>query len=246
MDKKKNCYLSLVIPVYNEHNRIEKGLATAVDYLKKSRYDSEIIIVDDGSSDYTKNLAEKCLKKFPHKKILQHSKNRGKGAAVRTGVLAASGKYILFSDIDFSTPLSELPKLLKELKNSDIAIGVRRDPRAKILKHQPFFREFLGNIFTRLANILVTPWISDTTCGFKAYRLDSAKKIFTISKIDRWAFDAEILFLAQKFRMKIAQVPVVWVNDAGTKVHIFADAARALYDIFRVRVYDISGDYKGS
>lgn len=233
--KTKYIFLSLVIPVFNEEKRIASGLTHALACLKAQKYSWEIVLIDDGSQDQTVSLAKKILKNIPHQ-FLTHEVNQGKGKAVKDGVLSSKGDYILFSDIDFSTPLSELPKLLEALKKTDIAIGVRRHPDSRVIKHQPLLREYLGHVFTRLTNLLATPGISDVTCGFKAFRQDVAKKLFGLSRIKRWAFDAEILFLAQKYGFTITQVPVVWSDHAATKVHILQDGFRAFIDLLRIRI----------
>ena len=210
--------------------------------VKKWRYPYEVVVVDDGSTDDTLVVAGKLLKNLPHQ-LLTHASNQGKGAALKTGMLAARGKYVLFSDIDFSTPLSELPKLLTALRTHDVAIGVRRDPRSQILEHQPQMREFMGQIFTKLTNFLISPQIQDATCGFKAYRRAVARRLFSQMRTRRWAFDAEILFLAQKYDYSVAQIPVIWANNRATKVRVVRDGLEAFTDLLKIRVYDLLGVY---
>jgi dolichyl-phosphate beta-glucosyltransferase len=240
---KEKIYLSLVIPVYNETQRLSKGLKYALDYLSKQKYTWEVILVDDGSTDKTYFFAQKISKNISKCKILQHATNLGKGAAIRTGILYAQGKYILFSDIDFSTPITELPKLLKSLKNHQIAIGVRRHKNSRVMVHQKPLRELLGQCFTKLTSLVATPGIVDTTCGFKGYQNTIAKKLFTKMKIDRWAFDAEVIFLAQKYGYTIDQIPVIWSNDKATKVNMWQDGMRAFFDLLQIRANDIFGKY---
>lgn len=227
--------VTLIIPLYNESERIEEGLKKALRYLPRTSYRTELILVDDGSKDDTTQKATEMLKAYKHAKILSHSKNKGKGAAIKTGVKAASGKYVVFSDIDFSTPITEIVKLIDGLKVSDIVIGVRRDKKSLILKHQPKLRELLGQVFTKISNNLVTPGIVDATCGFKGFRNEVARDIFKRSRIERWAFDSEILFLAQKLDYSIRQVPVSWAHTEGTKVNMLIDGVQALSDIFKIR-----------
>ncbi len=235
-------HLSIVIPVYNEALRIESGLVQTIAYFAKQKYAWELIIVDDGSDDKTHLLAKRLLIKSPHQ-LLRHKFNMGKGQAIRTGVGLAKGKLILFYDIDLSTPLTEIPKMLSQLKSYPVVIGVRRHRKAQVLAHQPILRESLGHIFTKLTNWLLIPGIVDATCGFKGYQQPAAKLLFTRSKIKRWAFDAEILFLARKFGFPIAQLPVAWRHDPGTKVHLAHDGWQALVDLVRVRIYDFFGKY---
>lgn len=235
----KKIYLSVVIPVYNETGRITKGLNYALNFLKKQKYAWEIIIVNDGSTDATPKLAEKIFKKQKNCLLLNHEQNLGKGAAIRTGILSARGIYILFSDIDFSTPLSELPKFFKALKDHELAIGVRRHPQAQVSIHQSKLREFLGQCFTRMVNWMVTPDIYDATCGFKAYQSQTGKKLYKTMRVDRWAFDAEVLFLAKKYEFKIAQIPVAWANNPATKVNMLRDGSYAFWDLIKIRLYDL-------
>lgn len=235
--------LSLVIPVYNEEKRIEEGLKKALRYLPRVSYTTEIVLVDDGSTDETLILANQLLNGFKNFQIIKQGQNLGKGAAIRRGVLNANGKYIVFSDIDFSTPITELPKLLDALKISDVAIGVRRHPNSNVTKHQPRVREFLGHIFTLMTNKLATPGIYDVTCGFKGYKKEAAKLLFSKARIAAWAFDAEILFLARKYKLKITQIPVTWADTKGTKVHMLGDGVRAFGDLVKIRMNDKLGYY---
>ena len=241
--KNITCFLSLVIPVFNEEKRVVAGLTSAVSYLKQKPYTWEIIVVDDGSTDATVAVAKKMLRGVPHE-LIQLNNNEGKGAAIKSGVLSACGKCILFSDIDFSTPLTELPAFFEALKKTDVAIGVRRHPRSEVIKHQPRLREFLGHIFTKLTNLIATPGIYDATCGFKMFSQDAAYTLFSHSRIKRWAFDAEILFLARKYNYTITQVPVVWSDNAATKVHVLRDGARAFIDLIYMRITDLMGNYE--
>jgi len=233
-------YLSLVIPCFNEDKRIKLGLQRAVDYLKQQKYTWEIILVDDGSTDQTYKLASKIIRETERTgikriRMIQHEKNLGKGATVKTGILTSQGKYVVFSDIDLSTPISELPKLLRSLRDSQVAIGVRRHPESRVIKHQPILRELLGQVFTKLTNWLVVPGIYDVTCGFKGFQSIAAKKIFSQVKIARWAFDAEVLYLARKNKFKIAQVPIIWSDNHATKVNMFCDGWRAFWDLVRIK-----------
>ncbi len=235
-------HLSLVIPCFNEEKRLEKGLTYALTYLKSQPYEWELVCVDDGSTDRTGHLIRLASQNNPIK-LLTHKVNQGKGAAIRDGMMAAKGKYVLFSDIDFSTPLTELPRFLSLLKDHDIVIGVRRHPQSRIKKHQPLHRESLGQVFTKLTNLLVAPGIYDFTCGFKGFRKSVGQHLFSLMKTDRWVFDAEVLFLAQKFEFKIAQVPVVWADNSATKVHLVHDSMEALVDLLRIRWRNLRGEY---
>lgn len=216
--------LSVVIPAYNEAKRLPRALTIA-----KKHPDWEFIFVNDGSTDATAELIKQT--KF---KLIGYSKNQGKGYAVKLGVKAATGAYILITDVDFSTPLTELPKLTKQI--ADIVIGSRKTPGAQITKHQPILREWLGKQFTNLTNLWLGTNVSDVTCGFKLFQAPVAKKLFGLSKIKRWGYDAEILYLAKKLKFSIAEVPVVWHNDERTKVALLPDILRSLWDLILIRL----------
>lgn len=239
---RKRVVLSVVVPVYNEQNRIEKGLKKITDYLARQRFSWELIVVDDGSSDSTASLARSNLKKHLNARMLK-AKHLGKGGAVRKGVLDAMGEWVLFLDIDLATPMNELNKFMEIRDRYDVIIGSRKMKGAKVLVHQPKFREFGGKVFTALTNVLVTKGISDITCGFKLYRAELAMKLFRASILTDWSFDAEILFLAQKQGARIKELPVSWRDDPNTKVNMLKDTLRSLWGLIKIRLYDVIGAY---
>lgn len=222
--------LSIIIPVFNEENRLNKAFKIIEKWHQKQP-DWEFILVNDGSSDNT----EKIIKKFSFVKLVSYSKNQGKGYALKQGVSLATQPLVLLSDIDFSTPLTELPKLAAALKKADLAIGSRKTLGAKIIKHQPWWREYLGKQFTNLSKLWLGLKVSDVTCGFKLIKTPAAKELFKQQKIKRWSYDAEILFLAKKMKLKVTDVPVLWKNDEQTKVSIFKDIQSSLIDLFKIR-----------
>ena len=217
--------LSVIIPVYNEAKRLPAALAIC-----RQHPDWEIIFVDDGSTDTTTPIIRKAG--FT---LITYPRNQGKGYALKKGVAAAAGTSILITDVDFSTPLTELPKLLKV--KADIVIGSRKTQGAKITRHQSLIREFLGKQFTNLTNMWLGTKVSDVTCGFKLFKAPVAKKLFALSKIKRWGYDAEILFLAKKHGFTVAEVPVTWRNDEQTKVSILQDIFLSLADLIMIRLY---------
>lgn len=227
--------LSIVIPVYNESSRIQAGLAEIVKWYKQQPK-WEFILVNDGSTDDT----ELQIKKFRFIKLISYSNNQGKGYALKQGVLAAKQPLILLSDIDWSTPLTELPKLWVKIKLADLVIGSRKMAGAQIAKHQPWWREWLGKQFTNLSRGWLGLSVSDVTCGFKLFKSAAAKKLFYLSKINRWSYDAEVLYLAKKLNYKIKEVPVRWQNDEKTKVNLIRDIFKSIIDLIKIR----SGNYK--
>lgn len=222
--------LSIIIPVFNEAERIKPGLKIIRDWHRQYP-DWEFILVNDGSSDDT----EKIIKKFSFVKLVSYAKNQGKGYALKQGVAQATKPLVLLSDIDFSTPLTELPKLAIAIKEADLAIGSRKTLGAKIIKHQPWWREWLGKQFTNLSKLWLGLKVSDVTCGFKLIKTPAAKELFKKQKIKRWSYDAEILFLAKKMKLRVVDVPVVWENDEQTKVSVVKDIQRSLIDLFIIR-----------
>lgn len=225
--------LSLVIPVYNETQRLKAGLHTAINYLQKQTYSWEIIVVDDGSLDKTARIARQFI---PPIHLLKTSRNFGKGHAIRLGIEAAIGDYIIFSDIDFSVPISYLPKFLSALNKFDVAIGSRRLPDSHIVEHQSLLRESLGRGFTKLSNLVLGLNCSDLTCGFKAFRAQVAKNLFSRQRLNRWAFDPEILFLAKKLNYRVIELPVSWHNDPHTKVNLLRDTLISFLALFHIRL----------
>lgn len=226
--------LSLILPIFNESLRFKTGLKIALNYLQKQSYSWEIIIVDDGSNNT--NISGLDLINSTKVKLLRTAHNFGKGHAIRLGIDAAVGEYIVFSDIDFSVPITYLPQFLSALNKFDVAIGSRRLAGSVIAQHQHFLREFLGQGFTKLSNLILGLNHSDLTCGFKAFRASVAKGLFFRQHLNRWAFDPEILFLAKKVGYTITEIPVTWHNDPLTKVNLFKDTLTSLISLFQIRL----------
>ena len=222
--------LSLILPVYNEARRLKTGLKLAFNYLKRQSYSWEIIIVDDGSTDTSTFNSPSTLK------LIRTARNFGKGHAIRVGVDAAVGDYIVFSDIDFSVPITYLPQFLSALEESDMAIGSRRLSESRIIKHQSLLRESLGQGFTKLSNLLLGLNQTDLTCGFKVFRRQSAKALFSRQHLNGWAFDSEILLLAKKLNYRVTEIPVSWHNDPHTKVKLIKDLSASLLSLVYIRL----------
>lgn len=233
MEKK----LSIVIPAYNEEQRIGKTLDRVCDYMKGSGpYPYELIVVDDGSSDNTAGVVREAMEKHPAISILQNNVNKGKGYSVRRGVLSSRGRFVLMSDADLSTPIEEIEKLYKELDEGyDISIGSRAMSESVILKRQPWYRQLMGKTFNKFVQVFAVWGINDTQCGFKLFNGDAARSVFSRQKVDRFAFDAEALYLAKKMGFSIKEVPVVWVNSPDSKVSVLNDSPQMLKDLLMVR-----------
>ena len=222
--------ISIVIPVYNEEQRIGKTLKIINNYLNKKNIDYELIIVDDGSTDDSIKVVEDFFSHYPQikYKLLKNYKNLGKGAAVRKGVLSACGELVYFTDADLSTPIEEMFKFVDiiEKEGYDIVIGSRGLKESKILVHQPFYRETMGKIFNKIIKILLMNDFNDTQCGAKMFKNEVAKKVFSLSTINNFAFDVEILYFAKKLGYKIKEVSVVWKNSKGSKVKLLTDSIK--------------------
>lgn len=247
-----NFFLSIVIPAYNEAKRLPRTLERVHAYLQDAvkRWqvemdDVEVIVVDDGSTDGTSELARTFSDKFPNFQVLRHSPNRGKGYAVKRGMLTARGRFRLFSDADLSTPIDEIDKMLPLLLSGevDIVIASRGLPQSQLLVRQPWYREMLGRLFNLVVQALATPGIWDTQCGFKLFRGDVADRLFKLQTLDGFAFDVEVLYLARKFRYRIAEVPVRWLNDPNTKVQTLKHGMQMLRDLLVIRLNDLKGRY---
>jgi glycosyltransferase involved in cell wall biosynthesis len=227
--------LSVVIPAYNEVARLEPSLHRVIDYCRTHCDDFEILVVDDGSTDGTADLVEQVAAGERRVRLIPLGENRGKGAAVRAGVLEARGREILFSDADLATPIEELDKLRHRLTNGcDIAIGSRAAPGADIRVRQHPMRELMGRTFNVLVRLAALGGIRDTQCGFKLFRRDAARDLFARARLDGFAFDVEILWLARG-RYQVAEVPVVWSHVDDSKVSPGGDAARMFIDLLRIR-----------
>jgi dolichyl-phosphate beta-glucosyltransferase len=236
-------HLSVVIPAYNESVRLKKTLPIIIEFFKKQKYSFELVIVDDGSKDKTVATVKSIVGHKPFLKLISLDHNQGKGAALRAGIMAAVGTYVLFMDADLSTPLTEIDKFWPVITKYPIVIGSRKMKGAVVTKHQNLLRENLGKVFTFLTNTLATKNVSDITCGFKLFQTNVAHKLFGKSVLNDWSFDAEILFLAQKHGFKIKEVPVSWQNDPRTKVNLTKDSINALTGLLKIRLNDMQGKY---
>ena len=229
---------SVVIPCFNEAARIGESLRLAIDYLTTHAPQSELIVVNDGSTDATAAIACEELKDAGvETRLLENFPNRGKGAAVRSGLLAARKPIGLFSDADLSTPLGETPKLVEPIAKGevDIAFGSRALDRGLIGVHQPWRREQAGRAFNLLVRLATGLPFWDTQCGFKAFRLEVCRPILESARIDGFAFDVELLYLAQHARLRIREVPVRWNHAEGSKVQFFKDSLRMLREVVAIK-----------
>jgi glycosyltransferase involved in cell wall biosynthesis len=229
---------SVVIPAFNEASRIGQTVRATLDYLQEVNPRNELIVVNDGSTDATGTIAREVLSgaKIPAR-LLENFPNRGKGAAVRTGLLAAQEAIGLFFDADLSTPLEETPKVIDPIASGkfDIAFGSRSLDRSLIGHHQPWRREQGGRVFNLLVRVATGLPFWDTQCGFKAFRLDVCRPILEAARIDGFAFDVELLYLAQRAGLRLREIPVRWNHHGGSKVQFVQDSLRMLREVAALR-----------
>ena len=232
-------HFSLVIPAFNEADRIGLTLRTARGYLEKISPGSEVIVVNDGSTDATSEVVREVFSEPGPvaTRLLEHFPNRGKGAAVREGLLAARRPIGLFSDADFSTPIEEAPKLVEPIAAGelDVAFGSRALDRSLIGHRQPWRREQGGRVFNLIVRIATGLPFWDTQCGFKAFRLEAFRPILERAKTDGFGFDVELLYLAQKANLRLREIPVRWNHCEGSKVNVLRDSVRMVREVAALR-----------
>lgn len=238
--------LSLIIPAYNEEQRLGDSLEQALAYLDAQPYASEVIIVDDGSRDCTRDIATQFARQ-PRRtpvKYLSYTPNRGKGYAVRTGMASATGEVRVYSDADASTPIEELEKLWPRFDDgADIVIGSRALPDSDIVVRQAWYRESMGRTFNVLLRLLGLTQFKDTQCGFKGFTRHACEIVFPRQRVFRFSFDAELLYIAKKQGLRIDEVPVRWRNNPESRVHPVSDSLRMAFDLLTIRLWNLLKKY---
>ena len=236
---------TIIIPSYNEGERLPATLDRILSYIRYKGWDAEIIVVNDGSQDNTAELAMKYAERHREVRVLQNPGNRGRGYSIRNGVMHARGSVLLYTDADLSSPIEESAKLFAELASgADVAIGSRwLDPNMQT-QRQPLYRQCLGRVFNLLMRNILNLEISDTECGFKAFTRAAAISLIPVLRMDHWGMDSELLFVAKKRGFVLKEIPVRWSNDPRTKVDPVLDSINQFFDLLRVRWYDITGEYR--
>jgi glycosyltransferase involved in cell wall biosynthesis len=239
-------HLSIVIPAYNEENRIGRTLTETFDYLDRQNYSSEVIVVNDGSTDHTveavRNFESRAGRRL---RLVENPGNRGKGYSVRNGMLQADGEIALFFDADLSTPTSEIVKVVGPIAAGryDVVIGSRAIDRSLIGTHQSFFRETVGRTGNLIQFAFTGLRFKDTQCGFKAFRRDAAQSVFRLQRVDGFGFDPEILFIAKKQGWRLLETPVLWNHVEGSKLNPMTAYINALMEVSTIRWNNLIGKY---
>lgn len=228
--------LSIVIPAYNEAERLPASLEQIRRFMDRRGRGYEVLVVNDGSRDSTEQVVESLAESWPELRLLNNPGNRGKGFSVRNGVLNARGDAILFSDADLSTPIEDVEKLALQLECHQVVIGSRGLKEADVQVHQAPHREILGRAFNVAFQVMLLPGIHDSQCGFKLFTRTAARECFSRITIDGFGFDGEVLFVARQLGYSICEVPVVWRNDARSKVNPLKDGTRMLCDLVLTRM----------
>jgi glycosyltransferase involved in cell wall biosynthesis len=235
---------SIVLPAFNESARIASTLKQILAHASEEHWNVEVVVVNDGSSDDTATIVEAFAQNHPCLRLIQNPGNRGKGFSVRNGMLHANGEVLLFSDADLSSPIAEADKLFAAIAaGADIAIGSRWVRTELQVRRQPLYRQILGRIFNLALRVVLRLNYKDTQCGFKAFTRQAAREIFPHQQIERWGFDPELLYLARKHNLKVAEVPVAWAHREGTRLHPIRDGLRMFADVLRVRRNAMQGKY---
>jgi dolichyl-phosphate beta-glucosyltransferase len=243
--------LSVVIPAYNEAARLGNSITAILSYLNERREPTELIVVDDGSADATSTVAEEAMRD-PGRvdtRVVRYEENRGKGYAVRLGLLDAKGNIALFSDADLSTPITETPKLIEPIQSGecDLTFGSRALDRRLIGVHQPWRREQGGRVFNLIVRLATTLPFWDTQCGFKAFRTSVCRPLIEAAKIDRFGFDVELIYLAHLAQLRLREIPVRWDHTAGGPLdssgNYSRDSLRMINEVRRIRAAAAAGDY---
>ena len=236
--------LSIVIPAYNECARIEGTLKRVMGCVQRQGWDAEVLVVDDGSTDETVTVVQRWMERHERLHLVKNPGNRGKGYSVRNGLLQAAGDIVMFTDADLSAPMEEAERLFAAIESgADVAIGSRWLDKQKQTVHQPLYRRFFGRCFNRVTRVVMGLPFKDTQCGFKAFNREAAQTIFRLQTIERWGFDPEILFIAQKLRCSIVEVPVTWGHDERSRMSYLKDGMKMLEEMAEIRMNSLRGRY---
>ena len=237
---------SIVIPAYNESARIEAALREVVQCIRAQGWNTEVIVVNDGSTDTTARQVLDFAITAPEVRLIENGVNRGKGYSVRNGLLQAQGEIVMFTDADLSAPIAEAERLFTAIRNgADIAIGSRWLDRSRQVHRQPLYRQLFGRCFNLVTRLVMGLPFHDTQCGIKAFTRAAAQTVFQLQTIDRWGFDPEILFIAIKRHLRVEEVSVTWGHDSRSRISYLRDGLQMLRDVWIIRWNALRGRYNG-
>lgn len=235
-------FLSLIIPAYNEESRLPETLNHVFEFINQQPYPVEVVVVENGSSDRTFEIAQDFAGTYPQLRLLRNLKS-GKGRAVRQGMLAAQGEHRFMCDVDLSMPVDEITRFLPPaLEGYDIAIASREAPGA-VRIGEPYYRHFVGRIYNGLIRFLALPGLQDTQCGFKCFRNNVAEDLFPRQTLSGWSFDVEVLFIARLLGYKVVEVPIHWSYDPHSKISVVRDSFKMGIDLLTIRLNALRGVY---
>ncbi len=235
-------FLSLIIPAYNEERRLPHTLSQLIQFMDAQNYDSEVVVVENGSSDRTFEIAQDFARQNPAIRVF-HNERRGKGLAVQRGMLEAMGEYRFMCDSDFSMPVEEINRFIPPaLDGYQVAIA-SREAKGAVRYGEPPYRHVVGRIYNTMIQLLALPGLQDTQCGFKCFRADAARVLFNLQTMPGWSFDVEVLFIAQQRGYKIAEVPIPWYFNADSKIRVLHDSYSMAMDLLRIRLNKLRGVY---
>lgn len=238
-----NCFLSIIIPAYNEANRLPKTLESLFTFLNDQSYTAEVVVVENGSRDNTYQTALAFVNRFPQLRVLREEL-RGKGRAVQHGMLSAVGEYRFMCDVDFSMPVAEINRFLPpHLTGYDVAIASREAPGSRRY-NEPAFRHLVGRFYNGLIRALALPGLHDTQCGFKCFRGDLTEEIFKSQTLPGWSFDVEVLFIARQRGYRIVEVPIPWYFNPESKINVWRDSLRMAIDLGTIQLNHLRGRYR--
>jgi glycosyltransferase involved in cell wall biosynthesis len=236
-----NPFLSIIIPAHNEANRLPNSLEQVFNFLEKQSFTAEVIVVENGSNDQTLNIAQSFAEQYPNMRVLQSE--RGKGAAVKHGLLEAKGDYRFMCDADLSMPVAEIIKFIPPaLNNFDIAIA-SREAKGAVRYDEPRYRHLGGRAINFLIQLFILPGLNDTQCGFKCFSAKVVDDICKLQTLNGWSFDIELLYIARRRKYRVREIPIHWFHHPETKVNAVRDALRMIQDIFRIRANALRGLY---
>jgi len=238
-----DCFLSIVFPAHNEEKRLPRTLEQTAAFLQAQPYSAEIIVVENGSTDRTLAVAEEHAARLPMLRVI-HEEQRGKGRAVRRGMLAARGKYRFFCDVDLSMPITEINRFFPpQLEGAEIVIASREAP-GSVRYNEPAYRHTTGRVFNWMVKTLALPGIEDSQCGFKCFSASAAEALFPLQTIMGWSFDVELLYAARRRGLRIVELDIPWYFNPDSKIHVLRDSWRMFWDLLSIRWNGLRGRYQ--